>query len=462
MSMSFKTATEAFADGERRDRAGDPTGALEAFRAALRLDRDHGEAANYAGWLLTTRLRDRPGAIGEGIDLLRRAIEAMPDDTRPLYNFGEACASLGQPQQAMPAIEAALARRPDWAELFNLRAWLTGVKGDDPKAALIDLDAALRLRSWYGDAHLNRGRVLIKLGEYEQAEDAYETALRSQCFRPAEAHYRLGALAERRGHLRRALGHYRRAIDLGAGDLTDEASQSVQRCGTALLTRGAFFLHAVDDNFRARDEPDEQPRPRALAELVARAQHELAAIPEQPDDVPISAGRAGLMAAESCFKGQQLEPRWADQSPAVALELMATSFTGGRHDELRELAAEIRRAWLALHEELLEREEPPRRREDGLAAIARLGGERNFAAATAALREFATGDEPRLLGRAALAERLGDRASMFGDDAAARDLYAIAESDFSQYASWSTSGGEGMARMVDVTRLRQKLGRAPR
>jgi tetratricopeptide (TPR) repeat protein len=460
--MSFKTAAEAFAEGERRDRANNPTGALEAFHAALRLDPDHGEAANYAGWLLTTKLRDRPGAIGEGIDLLRRAIDNMPDDTRPLYNFGEACASLGQPEQAMAAIEAALARRPDWAELFNLRAWLTGVKGDDPKAALGDLDAALRRRPWYGDAHLNRGRVLIKLGEHDQAEDAFATALRSQCFRPAEAHYRLAALAERRGHLRRALGHYRRAIELGAGDLTDEASQAVQRCGTALVTRGAFFLHALDDNFRSRNDSDEQPRPRALTQLVARVRHELAAIPEQPDDIPISAGRAGLMAAETCFKEQHLAPGWADQSPTVALELMATRFTGRRHDELRELADDVRRAWLALYEELLEREEPPRHWSDELAAIARLGGERNFAAATAALREFATGDEPRLLGRAALAERLGDRARMLGDDAAAAGLYAIAEDDFSQYASWSTSGGEGMARMVDVNRLRQKLGLAPR
>lgn len=460
MIMPFKTADEAYAEGERRDRANDPTGALAAFQAALRLDPAHGEAANYAGWLLTTRLRELPGAIGEGVDLLRRAVENMPDDTRPLYNFGEACASLGQPGPALSVIAAALARRPDWAELYNLRAWLTGVKGDDPKAALLDLDAALRLRAWYGDAHLNRGRVLIKLGEHEQAEDAYEAALRSQCFRPAEAHYRLGALAERRGHLRRALGHYRRAIDLGAGDLGEEASQAVQRCGTALLTRGAFFLHALDDNFRSRHEADESSPP--LAQLAARVRRELAAVPEQDDDVAISAGRAGLMAAETCFEGQQLEARWADQSPAVALELMATCFTGGRHDELRALAGDVRRAWLALYEELLEREEPPRHWNDELAAIARLGGERNFVAAAAALREFATGDESRLLGRAALAERLGDRARMLGDDAAAAGLYAIAEDDSSQYASWSTSGGEGMARTVDVDRLRRKLGLAPR
>jgi tetratricopeptide (TPR) repeat protein len=460
MGMSFKTAGEAYAEGERRDRAGDPTGAVEAFHAALRLDGDHGEAANYAGWLLTTKLRDRPGAIGEGIDLLRVALAKMPDDTRPLYNFGEACAGLGQPAEALPVVEAALARKPGWAELLNLRAWLTGVKGDDPKAALHDLDAALQRRPWYGDAHLNRGRVLLKLGEHEQAEEAYETALRSQCFRPAEAHYRLGALAERRGHLRRALGRYRRAVDLGAGDLTDEASAGVQRCGTALLHRGAFFLHAADDNARARAESSGRERPRRLPQLVARARHELAALPEQEGDVAVDVGRTALMAVESCFMGQQLEPRWADQSPALALELLATRFTGGRHDELRALAEDVRGAWLELYEELLEREEP--RREGELAAIARLGGERNFGAAAAALRGFATGDEPRLLGRAALAERLGDRARLLDDDAAARELYAIAESDLAEFASWATSGGEGMARMVDVNRLRQKLGRAPR
>lgn len=457
--MYFRSPDEAHTAGQYRDQQGDPLGAVEAFRAALELDPGYAEAANFAGWLLTTKLRERPGAMGEGIDLLRRAIAGMPDDTRPLYNFAEACASLGQLDAALQPVEAALARRPDWAELHNLRAWLKGVKGDDPKAALLDLDAALRLRGWYGDALLNRGRVLLKLGEHDQAEDAFAAALRAQCFRPAEAHYRLGALAERRGHLRRALGSYRRAIELGAGDLTEEAGEAVQRCGSALALRGAFFLHANDDNFRSRRQ--ERPRPPVLATLAARARRELAAIPEQEDSVPIAAGRAGLMAAETCFKGQQIEPRWADQSPAVAIELMATCFTGGRHDALRELAGEIRGAWLALYDELLEREEPSRR-DDGLSAIARLGGERNFAAALAALRGFATGDEARLLGRAELAERLGDRARMLGDDAAARDLYAIAESDLAEYASWSTAGGEGMARMADVGRLRDKLGRAPR
>jgi len=39
----------------------------------------------------------------------------------------------------------------------------------------------------------------------------------------------------------------------------------------------------------------------------------------------------------------------------------------------------------------------------------------------------------------------------------ATDRYNQADFYFSMYASWSTSGGEGTARMIDVNRVRNKV-----
>ncbi|MDC0671024.1 tetratricopeptide repeat protein [Nannocystis radixulma] len=453
--MPFKTADEACAEGERRDQRGDHDGALAAFEAALKLDPRHAAALNYAGWLLTTRLRDRPGAMGQGVDLLREAIAAALDDTRPLYNFADACVALGQIAGALAPVDAALERRPDWAEAWNLRGWLRGVKGGDPRGGLDDLQQALRFRGWYGDAQLNRGRIFLALAEHAEAESALRQALRIGCFRPAEAHHPLGELNERRGHLRRALGHFRRAVELGAGDLAQDATGGVVRCGNALLHRGRFFLHADEETRRMTTDRETRP-PRPIAAVLADVRGELARIAEDPDDQLITVGRMGLMAAETCFSGHVLEPRWADQSPALAIELLATAFTGERYDALRRVAEDVRRVWLELYDELLAREEPDPEA-SALAEVERLAGEREFAAAVAALRAIDTGDEVHLLRRAAMAELLGDRARLHGDVATALDLYRLAHSDFARHASYATSGGEGMARMHDVNRLTGKL-----
>lgn len=453
--MSFTTADEACAEGERRDKRGDLDGAMEAFAAALKLDPGHGAALNYAGWLLTTRLRDRPGAMGQGLDLLRAAIAAAPDDTRPLYNFAEACAALSRPDEARPPVDAALARRPDWAELWNLRGWLRGVKGGDPKGGLDDLQQALRYRPWYGDAELNRARVALALADHAQAEAALHQALRAGCWRPAEAHHHLGGLCERRGHLRRALGHYRRAVELGAGDLQHEAGAGVVRCGNALLHRGAFFLHA-DEETRRVTVPREERRAPPLAEVLPRVRHALAEAPDPGEDRLLETGRAALMAAETCFEEHVLKTMWSDQSPALAIELMATRFTGARHDALRRLAEEVRRAWIELYEQLLAREEPDPA-EAALAEIERRAGECEPGAVLADLRALATHTDAQLLARAALAERLGDRARFLGDRDAALELFRIAHADFAEYAAGATAGGEGMARMLDVNRLGGKL-----
>ncbi|MDC0717080.1 tetratricopeptide repeat protein [Nannocystis bainbridge] len=453
--MSFKTADEAYAEGERRARAGEVDAALAAFEAAIKLDPRHAGALNYAGWLLTTSLSHRPEAMGQGLDLLRDAVAAAPDTTAALYNFADACVAVGQPAEALVPVEAALQRRPDWAEVWNLRGWLRGVKAGDPRGGLEDLQQALARRAWYGDAYLNRARIFLALGEHAEAESALRLALRCGCYRPAEAHLRLAGLVERRGHLRRAVGHFRRAVELGAADSQQDALGGVVRCGNALLHRGVFFLHA-DEQVRLATTDRDERRPRPLAAVLLDVRAELARTPDDPNDPRRTMGRMGLMASETCCEGHVLEPRWADQSPPLAIEMLATCFTGERHDALRRLAEDVRRIWLELYDELLAREEPDPEAA-ALADVERLAGERDHVSALAALRAIDVCDDVHLLRRASVAERLGDRARLHGDPTGAHELYRLAHGDFARHASYATAGGEGMARMLDVNRLNGKL-----
>jgi|SRR5436305_11939019 hypothetical protein len=59
-----------------------------------------------------------------------------------------------------------------------------------------------------------------------------------------------------------------------------------------------------------------------------------------------------------------------------------------------------------------------------------------------------------IVARAEFYEAWGDATR---DPIEATDRYNQADFYFSMYASWSTSGGEGTARMTDVNRVRNKV-----
>jgi hypothetical protein len=65
-----------------------------------------------------------------------------------------------------------------------------------------------------------------------------------------------------------------------------------------------------------------------------------------------------------------------------------------------------------------------------------------------------------LVSRGAFYEDWGD-AVADDDPAASRTAYAQAEELFATFASWATAGAEGLGRMVDVDRVREKQHRLP-
>jgi hypothetical protein len=64
-------------------------------------------------------------------------------------------------------------------------------------------------------------------------------------------------------------------------------------------------------------------------------------------------------------------------------------------------------------------------------------------------------DGEEVVSRGAFYEDWGDAVADI-DPAASRTAYAQAEELFATFASWATAGGEGLARMIDVERVRDK------
>jgi len=104
-----------------------------------------------------------------------------------------------------------------------------------------------------------------------------------------------------------------------------------------------------------------------------------------------------------------------------------------------------------------------RLRAEWLAKLETLALAGEFAQAEARIAEWYPDRPPDggVLSRASLCEDAADRLRDV-DRAAAHRLYELALVHYRMWASWSTSGGEGLARMVDVERVAGKQRRAAR
>jgi Tfp pilus assembly protein PilF len=461
MTDDATLAAEAYAAGERLWQQGQPDAALASLLRAVALRPEHPNARNFAGWLLTTRHRHEAEALAQGLALLADAHAMAPAELRPLQNLVEALVGAGQRARALEFIDAALARDPNWAQAWNLRGWLNGVSegAEDPKAALADFAHAVRAYAWFGDAHFNRGCLALQLGDEALAHRCFSDAiLAGNCWRPAEAQLRLGELEARRGHLRRALGHLRRAAELDqAGRLSALLLPLVQACGGQLLQSGRYLLHALDEARRSAslEAHAEPPRPPSLRSLARHAQDLLAEI-EAP---ALASARAAIAVIVDCAQAKQLLPQYADRSPTMQLELAAAA--ASTPEPLRRKLAALARQWTAaqrsLYDELIACEEAdpeaPAR-----ASITAHAAARRWDAARLELEALPIDGDPALMYRAATAEALGERAARDGDIAAAGALLNLALRDHEWFTAGASCGGEAMARLPDIERLRARLG----
>ncbi|MEU0068291.1 tetratricopeptide repeat protein [Streptomyces sp. NPDC006332] len=165
---------KALGEADRADRA------LTAFDEAVRLRPGYAAAHFHRG----IALRDL-GRLTEALDAFAEAHRRDPAHVQAMFERGNVFLKLRQPENAVEAYAQAVRIEPRYVEaLINKGVTLSNL--EQPAEALADLDEAVRLHAAneavggthaLGYAYGARGAALTKLGRYEEAVTAIDTAI---------------------------------------------------------------------------------------------------------------------------------------------------------------------------------------------------------------------------------------------------------------------------------------------
>jgi tetratricopeptide (TPR) repeat protein len=172
----------------------------EAFQALVK-KQAAGQLSPY-GRVLLARLHSARGEDAPAIELLRSALEEVPDLPAAANDLAFVLARRGEDlQEATELAQEARASRPDSSEVADTLGYVY-MRRNLAEAALVQFDAALELSqpesTPWATAQFHRGLALRELGRQEEAVTALEQALASGAdFADAQdAHRTLAELAK--------------------------------------------------------------------------------------------------------------------------------------------------------------------------------------------------------------------------------------------------------------------------
>lgn len=173
-------ATAYYRRGKALGEAGRADRALTAFDEAVRLRPGYAAAHFHRGIALVEL-----GRLAEALDAFAEANRRDPAHVQAMFDRGNVFLKLRQPENAVEAYAQAVRIEPRYVNaLVNKGVTLSDL--GRPAEALADLDEAVRLHAVneaaggtdaIGYAHAARGAALIKLGRYEEAVAAIDTAI---------------------------------------------------------------------------------------------------------------------------------------------------------------------------------------------------------------------------------------------------------------------------------------------
>jgi tetratricopeptide (TPR) repeat protein len=189
-------------------------GDLGASRAATAVGRlrtivgkypDSFEGRQYLGYALAAA-GDHRAALLE----YDRAVTILPTYALAHFNAARSLSALGRPDEARRRVERGLALEPRNA-YGHLVAGVIAMEARDPARALAAFEEAVRLNPAAPILRANLAEALMRAGAFDRALEQYE-ALVHMRFRPAEAQFNIGVIAERLGDPTRARRAYREAL----------------------------------------------------------------------------------------------------------------------------------------------------------------------------------------------------------------------------------------------------------
>ena len=158
--------------GQAHQQAGRLDEAADCFRQIV--EGDHGNVEAMAAWGKVLRAAKRKR---EAVAVLRQACGLRPGDAELRCELGDAWQDLGYPREALPVYAEAARLAPDLA-----RAWYGAgcahLAAGEFAAAAAGQREALRVAPDWTAARHNLGSALFKLGQVDEALDAFAEAAR--------------------------------------------------------------------------------------------------------------------------------------------------------------------------------------------------------------------------------------------------------------------------------------------
>ncbi|MDY7093135.1 MAG: tetratricopeptide repeat protein [Acidobacteriota bacterium] len=143
--------------------------------------------------------------------LFERSIAVTEDNYLLQNNLGAAYTERGQPEKAVPLLEAAVATRPAYSEAHN-NLGLAQLRRGQPEKAAASYRRALELEPRRTQVAINLGEALAAAGQLDEATAVLRRAVEEGG--GAQAHNNLGSTLAQSGNLAAALEQYRRALEL--------------------------------------------------------------------------------------------------------------------------------------------------------------------------------------------------------------------------------------------------------
>lgn len=270
------------------------SGQLEAaeqlYAAILQAEPHHAEVLHALG-LMAVQRRDLPAAL----DFLRRATACVGASAAHWNNLGVVLIQVGNPGDAVAALEHALQLWPNYAEAYNNLGVAWRQQGELTRATACHREA---IRCWptYAEAYDNLGTDLRAQGEREEAVAAHQQAV---TLRPdfAAAFNNLGIALQEQQDYARAIESYQRALQLQPGDA--DASNNL---ASALKEQGLLDAALAQYRETLRLQPDHALAYYNLSQFAAEQRYCFSAIELQRLRDLLTAGRgSNLERSLFCF-----------------------------------------------------------------------------------------------------------------------------------------------------------------
>lgn len=222
--LDASSADAAFWVGESRFAQGNYTAAIDAYQNAI--DRDQQMAEAYYGKARAQNIQGDPDGAQESLAaaLANRA------------NYGEALLLRGQLNEEQGRFDAAASdygaaiRANDTLATAYYRRALLSLQGDRVDDARKDLQQAVRRQQQFPEAYYWLGRTNLILGNYEDSNAAFKTAIEQQGGSYPEAQFYQGLAQAQLGQRNEAIASLEAAIQQGRSNpWVTEAEQALAR-----------------------------------------------------------------------------------------------------------------------------------------------------------------------------------------------------------------------------------------